>query len=163
MKNKIKKLESTKDKTDIYNANVYKKLLKLGVNNSNDFRVAEAESIINDNGQKSDIMTKSEYKMTNSSISYDNYVKLTKKKNEALDKSIEKSWYAINHNINYNKSGVRTSFTDCISNNIAFLGIIAIILAHLPGWYTPYSDSATNSISLMPITESSSTIMPLSA
>lgn len=129
LKNKIKSLESTKNKTDIYNANVYRKLLKLGVNNSNDFRVAEAESIINDNGQKSDIMTKSEYKMTNSSISYDNYVKLTKKKNEALDKSIEKSWYAINHNINYNKSGVRTSFTDCISNNIAFLGIIVVIIA----------------------------------
>ena len=82
---------------------VYEKLIQLNITDDSDFRINEANSIVENYNQKEIPMTKQEYKDQKSKISYDNYLKLTNIKNKALDDSISKSWYAIEHNINYNK------------------------------------------------------------
>lgn len=108
---------------------VYEKLIQLNITDESDFRINEANSIIENYNQKEIPMTKHEYKDQKSKISYDDYLKLTSIKNKELDDSIAKSWYAIEHNINYNKEGAKSAFNDSIQNNTVFLSIIIVIIA----------------------------------
>lgn len=108
---------------------VYEKLIDLNITDESDFRIVEAKNIIENYNQTEEAMTKQEYKDQKSKISYENYLKLVNTKNKALDDSIKKSWYAIDHNINYNKEGTKTSFNDSIQNNTIFLSIIIVIIA----------------------------------
>ena len=126
-----KELELAKNSDEKNNdvIKTYEKLLKLNIKDSNDFRIEEGRKIIGYYNQKESIMSELEYKKTDNKISYDNYVKLTKAKNEELDKKIKKSWYAINHNIDFNKKGSKTALDESIGNNIVFLGIIIVIIA----------------------------------
>lgn len=108
---------------------VYEKLIQLNITDDSDFRISEAKNIIENYNQKETPMTKQEYKDQKSKISYDDYLKLIDMKNETLDNSVKKSWYAIEHNINYNKEGTKSAFNDSIQNNTVFLSIIIVIIA----------------------------------
>lgn len=109
--------------------NLYEKLLKLNITNPSDIRIKYAEDVVNSINSKEKILSKTEYNKTGNQTSYENYIKITKKTNEDLDNKIKKSLYAIDHNIDYNKAGSRTSLNEIIINNIAFLGLIVVIIS----------------------------------
>lgn len=108
---------------------LYKKLLELDITNENDFRTKEADKIIEYFNQKEKVLSEREYLQTGNKISYDKYKKLINLKNEELDKKIKISWYAIDNNINYDKSHAKTSLNDTIQDNMVFISIIAVIIA----------------------------------
>ncbi len=116
--------ESTKQIISLYD-----KLLKLNITNPSDIRIKYAEDVVNSINSKEKILSKTEYNKTDNQTSYENYVKITKKTNEDLDNKIKKSLYAIDHNIDYNKIGSRTSLNEIIINNVAFLGLIVVIIS----------------------------------
>ena len=95
--------EKTKQIISLYN-----KLLKLNITDPSDIRIKYAEDVVNSINSKEKVLSKAEYSKTSNQTSYDNYVKITKKTNEDFDKKIKKSLYAIDHNIDHNKTGSRT-------------------------------------------------------
>lgn len=132
LKEELKNLKTLEQSgiTD-YKIKVYEKLLSLKITDDSDFRVREANSIIENYNSTTDILSKTSYNKGSGdkNITYDEYVKLTKLKNKQLEDSIKKSWYAIDNNIDYNKSGVKDAFIDSIKNNTIFLSIIIVIIA----------------------------------
>ena len=130
LKQEIEVLKQDKtNKNNNYIIKVYQKLINLNIKDENDFRIEEAKNIVNYYNQKETPMSKVEYSKQTSKIKYEKYIKITKDKNNELDKQIKKSWYAINHNINYNKQGARTSLNEIVSNNVAFLSLIVVIIS----------------------------------
>ena len=130
LKQEIEVLKQDKtNKNNNYIIKVYQKLINLNIKDENDFRIEEAKKIVNYYNQKETPMSKVEYSKQTSKIKYEKYIKITKDKNNELDKQIKKSWYAINHNINYNKQGARTSLNEIVSNNVAFLSLIVVIIS----------------------------------
>lgn len=107
----------------------YERFLKLNITNKNDFRINELNNIVESISSKIVVVSKKEYQKTNNKVSYENYVKITNKQNKELDNKIKKSWYAIDNNINYNKSEIKDNLNDIIINNVAFLSIIIVIIS----------------------------------
>ena len=108
---------------------LYDKLIELNIKDENDFRVIEAQNIIDYYNQKEILISEKDYVSGDSNLSYDEYVKLTNMKNDEMDKNIEKSFYAIENNINYNGNGLKTTFNDTIQSNITILSIVIVIIA----------------------------------
>lgn len=108
---------------------VYEKLQEVNVTDEDDFRVDEANSIIENYSLKTEVLSKDEYDKLDSTILYDDYVKLTNLKNEALDEKIAMSFKAIEDNVNYNNNDAKTSLSDSINTNNVILSIIVVVIA----------------------------------
>lgn len=115
-----------------YNVNVlkvYQMLLDKNITDETDFRVREAENIIDNYSRNEIVMTEKEYQATGNKMSYDDYLKLTELNNENVKSIIAKSMYAIEHDIDYNKTGARSNFEENINLNIALLSIMTVVIA----------------------------------
>lgn len=123
----LQKNNNQENKKEI--TNIYNKILKLNITDPNDFRAKYAKKVISYIESKEKILTKTEYNKTDNQISYEKYVKITNKSNEDIDNKIKKCIYAIDNNIDYNKTGVRNALNDITTNNIAFLGLIVVIIS----------------------------------
>ena len=121
--------ENYSNENDKMMYDLYDKLIELNIKDENDFRVIEAQNIIDYYNQKEILISEKDYVSGDSNLSYDEYVKLTNMKNDEIDKNIEKSFYAIENNINYNGNGLKTTFNDTIQSNITILSIVIVIIA----------------------------------
>ena len=131
LKSQIESLKSSENLTDIdkQTLKVYEKLVEVGVKDETDFRVTEANNIIENYNLKEVKLSEDQYKEIDSTIPYSDYEKLILQKNNGLDERIEMSWKAINDNVNYNDSKAKSALDDSINTNNVILGIIVVVIA----------------------------------
>lgn len=128
--NEIKNLKENNTLTalDRNTLEVYEKLKEANVKNEDDFRVEEANSIIENYTLIEEVLPKTEYDKMDSNISYNDYIEMINLKNEALEGEIAKSFKSIDDNINYNNEA-KEAFNDSINTNTTILSIIIVVIA----------------------------------
>ena len=126
----IKSLKENENLTslDKKTIEVYEKLKEANVTDEDDFRVDEANSIIENYTLKEEAIPKAEYDKMDSKIVYSDYVKMIDLKNKALDDEITKSSKAIEDNIDYNNNA-KEAFADSVNTNNTILSIIIVVIA----------------------------------
>lgn len=126
-----KKLDTLKDEEKKLNdeLEVYEYLKEKNVKNSEDFRAKEANDLINNiESYYAPSMSESELANSGSALKYEDYKELSKKQKQAYKDEIDKSWYSIKHNENFDGSGAKTSLNSSFGI-ISFLCILSVVIA----------------------------------
>ena len=129
LKNEIETYKNSLEVGADTRVKLYEEYIRLGIKDSNDFRINEGSKILENINLKEKVLNESEFNKTYSNMKYDTYLKIVNAKNREIDNKIKKSWYSIRNNVNYSDSDVRGNFEDSIRNNAVFLGIIMIVIS----------------------------------